>query len=423
MPSALPVLGVSIDFANGPAFGNPLILNDPSTPLGQGILADIPADVVDVSDIALKVSIRRGRNRILDKFEAGTATIVLNDSNGDWNPSNPAGAYYGKLVPLRKIRVWATYDDGGGEVKYFVYSGYITSYDTNFALGFSETAQVTLTCVDGFRLLNKIAITTVPAAGAGQYSGQRVNALLNVANWPNSQRDVEVGNSQMQADPGTVRDLLSSIQTVENSEFGAFFIDPSGNATFYSRDTVSKNADSTPVIFSDDGTEISYQSIDFAYDDTLIVNDVTVTALGGVPQNRQDPASILTYFIHSGKRDGILVQTDAEAGDQAAMLLTARQDTDLRIDSMSLSLTNPAEVAKISAGLTLDLFDLVNITKTVPGGSLVTRELFVQGVQHDITSKGVWNTKILTAEPIIQAFILDSTIQGKLEAGAGVLSY
>ena len=59
-----PVLGVSIDFANGPAFGNPLVLDDPSTPLGTGILADAPADVVDVSDIAIRVSTRRGLSLI-----------------------------------------------------------------------------------------------------------------------------------------------------------------------------------------------------------------------------------------------------------------------------------------------------------------------------------------------------------------------
>jgi hypothetical protein len=81
-----PTLGVSIDFANNPGFGNPLLLDDPSTPLGIGILADSPADVVDVSDIALRVSIRRGRNRVLNSFEAGTATVVLEDENGDYNP-------------------------------------------------------------------------------------------------------------------------------------------------------------------------------------------------------------------------------------------------------------------------------------------------------------------------------------------------
>jgi hypothetical protein len=61
----------------------------------------------------------------------------------------------------------------------------------------------------------------------------------------------------------------------------------------------------------------------------------------------------------------------------------------------------------------MDTYTLINITKSMPGGSSITRELFVQGVQHDVRP-GIWNMKLLTAEPIIQAFILDSTNQGIL---------
>ena len=416
-----PHLGVSVDFANGPAFGNPLVLDDTvSGRLGFGILADVPADTVDVSDIALRVSIRRGRNRILNKFEAGSATIVLEDTTGDWNPLNTASPYYGKLLPLRKIRIWADYDDGTGTQQYYLYSGYIISYDTGFVLGAEEISTVTLSCVDGFRLLNSVGISTVAGTSAGQLSGARVEDLLDVASWPTSQRLIDPGNSQMQADPGTERDLLTAIQTVENSEFGGFYLDPEGNATFLSRDTVSKKADATPVVFSDTGTGISYQGIDFAFDDTLILNDVTVTRLNGVAQNVQSTSSIETFFIHSGKREGILVQTDDEALSQASMILGSRENATIRIDSMTLNLMDATEPARIDAGLSLDIFGLVNITKTAPGGSAMTRELFVQGIQHDITPQ-IWQTKLLTSEPIIQAFILDSNLQGLLDSG--ILSY
>jgi hypothetical protein len=418
-----PVLGVSIDFANGPAFGNPLVLDDPTTPLGTGILADAPGDVVDVSNIALQVSIRRGRNRILNKFEAGSAIVVLADNNGDWSPANTSSPYYGKLLPLRKIRIWADYDDGFGTDRYYLYSGYITTYNSTYGLGVDDTSKITLQCVDGFRLLNNIGITTVAGAGSPQLSGARINTLLDVVNWPSSQRDIDAGDSTMQADPGTAnRDLLNVIQLVESSEFGGFFIDAEGNATFFSRDTISKKADEIPTVFADDGTGIGYQQIEFANDDTLLVNDVTVTRLNGVsPQNVFDQTSIDTYFLHSGRREGILVQTDAEALDQARTLLQARKDTTDRIDSMTMTLLDPNETAGILAGLNLEIFDLVNVTKTVPGGSTITKELFVQGVQHDITNT-TFNTKILTAEPLIQAFILDSTTsQGRLDSG--ILSY
>jgi len=417
-----PVLGVSIDFANGPAFGNPLILDDPSTPLGVGILADAPADVVDVSDIALRVSIRRGRNRVLNSFEAGTASVVLEDENGDYNPQNVSGPYYGKLLPLRKIRIWADYDDGSGVDRYYLYSGYITSFDNTFRLGNDEVSTVTFQCVDAFRLLQNVNITTVAGSSAGQTTGARIENLLDLASFPVSQRLIDVGDTLVQADPGTNRTLLGACQTIEQSELGGFFIDDEGNAVFLSRTTVSQKADETPLLFNDDGTNISYQTIDFAYDDTQIFNDITVTRLGGVAQNVQSTSSIETFFIHSGSRSDLLMQTDAEALDQASMLLNARENALLRIDSIGLNLMDSTASNRIVAGLESDLFTLINVTKTGQASSTFTLELFVQGIQHDITPN-TWTTRFLTAEPIIQAFILDSTIQGLLDGTVGVLSY
>jgi hypothetical protein len=416
--AGIPQLGVTIDFTNGPAFISTAFTLDDAIKglLGTGQLADAD-DSIDVSAIVLRASIRRGRNRILSKFEAGTATVEILDETGDFNPANPSGPYYGKLIPLRKIRIFADYEG----VRYYLFSGFITSYDTTFAIGVNEVSRVILSCVDGFRLLNNITITNVPGTSAGQLSGVRIENLLDLVDWPQSQRDINAGDSTLQADPGTSRNLLDAIQTVENSEFGGFFVDAEGNATFYSRTTVSQYADSTPTNFSDDGTEIGYQQIDLAFDDTLIVNNVSVTRLNGTSQIVSDQTSIDNYFLHSGSREGILVQTDTESLDQATMILESRKDSLVRIDSMTLNLVEENEQARNIAGLDLEIFDLVNITKTMPGSTSITRELFVQGLQHDIT-KTTFTTKVLTSEPIIQAFILDSTTQGVLDT-AGVLSY
>lgn len=417
--AGIPQLGAEIDFVNGPAFiSSAFTLNDAVKGLlGTGQLADAD-DSVDISDIILRSSIRRGRNRILNKFEAGTAVVEIKDDTGDWNPSNTAGPYYGKLVPLRKIRIFADYQG----IRYYLFSGFITSYDTQFAIGADEVSRVVLQCVDAFRLFNNAAISTVPDTGAGQLSGTRINKLLDVIDWPTSQRAIDAGNSTMQADPGTAdRTVLEATQTVENSEFGGFFISAEGNATFYSRNTVSILADSTPTLFSDMGGGITYGQIDLAFDDTLIVNNVSVQRLNGTNQVVSDQTSIDSYFIHSGARTGILVETDEESLDQATMILQSRKDATLRIDSMTLNLVDDGQVARNIAGVNLEIFDLVNVTKAMPGSTSITRELFVQGVQHDIT-RTTFTTKILTSEPIIQAFILNSTTQGILDV-AGVLSY
>jgi hypothetical protein len=287
-------------------------------------------------------------------------------------------------------------------------------------MGVEDVDKVVLQCVDAFRLFQNATIDQVSAAQAGDLSGTRVNDLLDLTAWPSSLRDIDAGDSTLQDDPGGSRTLLSAIQTVEQSEFGAFFMDAEGRATFYDRDTVSKYADSSVYVFNEDGTALPYAQIDIAFDDTLVVNDVTVTRLNGTAQNTFDQDSIDKYYIHSASRSGILVQTDAEALEQANMILDARKETQVRVDSMTLNLMEDNS-ALVIAGLNLEIFNLVNVSKTMSGNTSITRELFVQGLQHDIT-RTTFTTKVLTAEPIIQAFILDSVTQGVLGV-AGALSY
>jgi hypothetical protein len=414
----VPVIGVEIDFSNGASFGYPFILDDVDFGiLDTNILADAAADIVNITNQVMSVSTRRGRNRILSNFEAGTATVTINDPDSDFNPQNVSSPYYGKLIPLRKIRIYADTEVAGDTVRIALFSGYINSFDTSFYQGVQQTSTVVLQCTDGFRLLNNVSTGTapIPGATAGQLSSARVNTILDFAGFPGSMRSIFTGDSTMQVDPGGQRNVLAAIQTVEQSEFGAFFMSRQGEAKFLSRTIVSELADATARDFSDTGAPatLTYSNVDFAFDDQLILNDVTVTRVGGTPQTAVSAESIATYFTKSGQRSDILVETDQESDDQARTLLAARKDSDIRIDSMTLNLLSAGTEFETAANLSMDIYTLINITKTMSGGSTITRELFVQGVQHDVRP-GVWNMKVLTAEPIIQAFILDSTNQGIL---------
>jgi len=423
----LPVLKVEIDFASGPSFGYPFIL-DSSTYgiLDTNVLADAPADIVDISDQVRKVSTRRGRNRILANFEAGTATVVLNDPDGDFNPDNATGPYFGKLLPLRKIRIYALTVLGGVGAEVNLFSGYINSYDTSFYEGTTADSTVTLRCSDAFRLLNNVSteIPPIPGATAGQLTGTRVETLLDFADFPDSLMLLNPGQTTCQVDPGGNRSVLQAIQTVEQTEFGAFFIGRDGKATFFDRNTVSLLSDLNPFTYTDvrplPSGAYPYQSVDFTFDDQLVLNDVSVTRVGGSPQIVTDQASIDTYFYKSGTRTGLLMETDIEALSQAQLLVASRKDAQLEIQSMNLNLN--ADVSELNTfdNLRLDIYRLINITKAIPGGSTITRELFVQGVNHDVTP-GNWNITVYTSEPLIQAFILNSSTQGILDTN--VLSY
>jgi len=412
-----PTLRVFVDFDNDTAYEtNPLILDSATkgilgtNRLGSGTLP------VEITDLVTRVAIRRGRNRIISKFEAGTADVILYDQNGDWNPMNTAGAYYPNLLPLRQIIIYATYLG----VDYYLYSGFIQKYDTGFRQGNEDLSTVTLRCIDATKLLAGSSITTVPGASAGQLSGARVNAILDDIAFPVSLRSIDAGDSTLQADPGTTRNALEALQTVENSEFGGFFIDVEGQAVFISRDNLISRPTTSLYSFSDTGSDISYTNAVVAYDDTQILNDVTVTRSGGTAQNAFDQTSINTFFLHSGNRTGILVETDAEALNQARGILATRKDPEIRIDSIELNLYDDVNPNKPKAGIDIELLDGVTVTKTMPGSTSVTQPSLINGIHHDIT-KSSWKTTLFTAEPLLAGFVLNSSISGII--GTNVLSY
>ena len=414
---AAPTLRVFVDFDSDTAYEtNPLILDSATkgilgtNRLGSGVLP------VEITSLVTSVAIRRGRNRITSKFEAGTATVTLFDQNGDWNPLNPNSAYYPNLVPLRQIIIYATYLG----VDYYLFSGFITNYDTGFRQGNEDLSTVNLRCIDATKLLAGSAISTVSGTPAGQLSGARVNAILDDIAFPVSLRSIDAGDSTLQADPGTPRTALEALQTVENSEFGGFFVDAQGQATFVSRSNLITRPATSLYSFSDTGTNISYTNAVVAFDDTQILNDVTVTRSGGTAQNAFDQTSIDTYFLHSGKRDGILVQTDTEALNQAKGILATRKDPEIRIDSIQLNLYDDVNPNKPLSGVDIELLDGVTVTKTMPGSSSITQASLVNGIHHDIT-KSSWNTTLFTAEPLLAGFVLNSAISGII--GEDVLSY
>ena len=412
-----PTIRVFVDFDSNTAFEvNPLILDSltegilGTNTLGSGTLP------VEVTSLVSRIAIRRGRNRITSKFEFGAADVQLFDQNGDWNPLNTAGAYYPNLTPLRQIIIFATYQN----VNYFLFSGFITNYDTGFAQGNDDVSQVTLRCVDGFKLLAGSSISTVSGAPAGQLSGARVNAILDAIDWPVSLRNIDTGDSTLQADPGGSRTALEALQTVENSEFGGIFVDAEGQVEFISRTNLISNPATAAYTFSDTGSDISYNNGIVAFDDTNIINDVTITRAGGTAQNAFDQNSIDRYFLHSGNRTGILVQTDAEALNQAQGILATRKDPEVRIDSIQLNLYDDVNPNKPLAGIDIELLDGVLVTKTMPGATTVTQPSLVNGIHHDIT-RNTWITTLFTAEPLLAGFVLDSSISGII--GEDVLSY
>ena len=406
---AIPTLVCTFDFSSGAVFGYPFIIGEGV--LGFNTLADQAADTIDISNQVNRVTIRRGYNLLQEEFQAGTARVRILDQNGDWNPTSLTSPYAGKLVPLRKVRISA---DGN-----FLFSGYTVSYNYTWDKE-QNIGYVDLELVDAFRLFNMSNITTVTGGTAGQTTGTRITAILDTIGFPNSMREIEAGSTTVQADPGTSRTSLQAIKNMEFSEQGAFYILPSGNAEFLSRASIQSKSGVNPTFFSNDGSGIPYRNIVTALDDKLIINQTSITRAGGTAQVANNTPSQIQYFPHSYTATDLLIQTDAQALDIALAYTATRAETTLRVDALTLDLNTAGYTAGTAAALTLDFFDTIRVKNVGQDGTVIDKTLQCMGVSHEITPAS-WNTTFVTSEPIIDSFIIGSSLYGII--GTSVMTY
>jgi hypothetical protein len=410
----LPVINAVINFSTGPSFTQAMILD--SGILGTNVLADSASLIVDVSNVVDSISTKRGRNPQVDEFQTGTLTMRIVDQNGDFNPQNPSSPFYLNLTPMRKVAISATYNN----VVFPIFSGFITSYTTTEPRYATDVVYTTIQAVDALRLAQNAQISTVADSTAGQLSGTRVNKILDQIAWPTEMRDVDAGLTTMQADPGTARTSLAALQTVTNSEYGAFYVGKQGYFTFQDRDVTASSVGGTPTVFNDNGSDISYANAVWRLDDTLVFNQANVSRTGGTVQTAINQPSIDKYFAHTYNQQNLLMQTDAVALDYARAYVASRAETSIRCDAIELDLYTDNYNAGITAALDLDFFDPVTITTNQPGNSTLTKTLQVFGVAHNVTPNR-WRTTFTTLEPVIDGFILDSAQFGVLDTS--VLCY
>jgi len=412
---SVPTLNAFINFGTGPSFAQAMILDQGI--LGTNVLADNAALIVDVSDRIDALTTRRGRNAEADQFQTGTCSLRIVDQNGDFNSMNISGPFYGLLDPMRKLQITATHNG----VTYPIFSGFITGYQTITPQESNDNVSYcVISAVDAFRLAQNAQITTVTGTSAGQLSGARINNILDQISWPSSMRDIDAGQTTVQADPGTARTALAACQTISTSEYGSFYVDASGSFVFQDRALTSSSVAATPTVFTDDGSAgLLYFDAAWVLNDVLVYNQANITRSGGTTQQATDSASIAKYFLHSYTQTDLLMETDAVALDYARAYVASRAETSVRCDAIVLDLYTENYDAGIAAALGLDYFDPITVTTTQPGSTTLTKTLQIFGVAMTI-NPNKWRVTFTTLEPIIDSFILD-TDYGIL--GTNTLSY
>ena len=327
----------------------------------------------EITDRVRSLSIGRGKNRDLDRFNAGVLSVELNNEDRAFDPLYTSSPFYGNVVPRRDIRVLSA----GSVVQYV---GKVL--DWNFAYEPNGRQIASLNAADGLTFLAQQDLTAGTATA--QLTGARVNAVLSQASvdWPVDDRDIDTGNSQLGTDvfDGNV---LSYLQKVEQSEGGLLFIDKQGRVAF--RDRLTTPTVDNVTVFADDGSGIPFAPAALDYGTEQLYNQVTVTSPSSTAV-ANDALSQTRYGIAAVSVDTLIDDADTVEG-LAELLLSRYKEPQLRFQQIRV------DVDKISSAQRTTVFGLeigdVLQVKITPGnpavGSQIQRYGQIIQIAHEVT--------------------------------------
>lgn len=400
---------IAFDLAAGGS-GNFFTLDDPV----KGELDNAPfglaGDILeDVTNDVRGVSVRRGRSRELERYQAGALTVDLDNSDRKYDPAaGTAITPYGASMRPRKAITITT-------AGYPVFSGVVEDWDLIYRLDGGHISSVKAT--DGFVFLANQDIE--PHTTTSQTTGARVSAILDRSeiDWPAGKRAIGTGIATLQADSigGTVNpdpvNALTYLQKVDEAEQGALFIAADGVLTFRDRANLQII---TTTVFADDGTGIPFTNIDASYGSEELRNRITVTRLNGGTATASGTASIASYGAIDFEIRDTLYSTDGQAQDLADLILARYEEPLLRIDGIEV-VTNALTEAQIAEVLDLDLGDLVQVKYTPSGiGDPIDQFVRLDAIEHEIDANQ-HRIRLFFSQGEAPALVLDSATFGILD--------
>ena len=372
----VPAIQVLVGFQTTTGFGSPFQLDDAFYGVldtaGRGTLGGIA--FADLSDIVMSISIKRGRQRQLDQFNAGTAQVMFNNNSRILDPLNSSSPYYPWILPRSPIII-----NANGVP---IYTGFVQ--DWNLDYGLANQDRMVAVCVDNFgTLANQILNAFTPSA---ETSGLRIDAALDrpEINYQGA-RSIGTGSSTLGAYAVSQdTNLLNYLQLVNTSEQGYLYNSASGTLTFKGRSSVLN-----PVAganFTSDGTDLPMMSLVNQFGDELLYNYIVTQSPAGAAQTNSDATSIALYQSQNYNLLNLLNSTTTEVNGLGAYLLGKYQNPVLRFTGLSTQLAALTS-AQWSIILGIDLTSIVSVKKTFNTGTPAseTQTLIVSGIDHRIT--------------------------------------
>jgi hypothetical protein len=361
-------------------------------------LLGVGEELVDVTDRVVSLSVRRGRQDVLEPVRSGQASVTLRNRDGAFDPLNTASPFYPGVEPARTLAIYAD--------SVQVFEGLVEDIELDFTLDGDATVQISASDT-----LSKLALAELPAAGLAvseEDSGARiVDVLDSNANYWTAGTSIATGDSTLAA--GTAEgNVLAYLNTVAQSEAGTLFVGRDGDLIFRNRLFA---VTATPITLSDDGADLPYEAITRQTSGESL-RTVAVAERDGTRIERDSTLGLLRFGSRAVDLGELLLRTDSEVEDRLDFELILRSKPNPTVRSVVVSQLKQAN----SGVLGLELGDPVIVEFTPPGVSQVSESGVVLNIAHNFTVGSGWRTSIGLQPAQLDGFmILDS---GNLDVDA-----
>jgi hypothetical protein len=364
----------------------------------------------DITDRLLSASTTRGKNQALDRIDAGTLNIVVDNFDRLFDPLYANGFYFGQLIPGKEIRISCN--------DLPVIYGTIDDIDIAYEPGNRSVASFQAT--DGLSYLTQNNLPEVfPDV---ELSGARVTRILDLpeVDWPIDKRSIDTGNSFMSdTDVAQGTQAIGYLQLVATSESGEVFVSKDNNFVFTERNSTPNLPN---IIFTDEASIPGFTVIPFAelgvvYGTEELYNRIVLTndfPLFPDEATAEDLDSQVLYGPHSYDQSGLLNNELSDLESLADFLLLRFKEPQYRFSSVGVVMDILSESQQDEI-LDLEIGDIVQVRFT-PSSIPPAIEQYVKviGISHDWQNNEK-RINLALERLDFSLFVLDNTVVGILD--------
>jgi hypothetical protein len=362
---------------------------------------------VDLTSKAFSFTIQRGRQDYTQPFQAGTCTVVFRNLDGELDPDNSAGTYFGKIEPGRRIRI--TSNPNSFLYAQTIFVGFITDIQLSYDL--NGDATVTMTAADGLSLLAQQQI----ADGTSFSSESTSDRFLATVGLPEVDYPFAVNASTglstcaAGAASGNVLTYLAQVATTEQ---GAIFVTKGGTLVFRNRYEL---LDAPTLTFTDDGGGTNYESIERLVTQLELYNRLSANRSGEDPVIRDSSTSKDLFGVRFLNLGEVLFGSDGEVTDMIDFAMVRFASTSPRVTEVTTLLDDKSQIV-VGQLMLLDLTVSVTVEFTPPGVSQIVVPCSIESIAHAYTVGQGWRVTFgFTPRDTSNYLVLDDATLGRLD--------